>query len=119
MTVAKAFASPAIALFVMPSNMTSSLETVRAFPLFLSRTFMGLLRTSANIVTKFFEPFGLPLGLPDWPGLNWRLPGRRRYPTTPFGLPSFGLDSLIIKLHYRPAPGKRLGVFSARRALRN
>src|SRR5689334_3142296 len=100
MTVANAFASPAIALFVMASIMTSSLEAVRVFPLFLSRTFMGLLRIAANVVTKFFEPFGLPLGLPDWPGLNWRSTGGRRYPTAPLSLPSGGSDSLIIELHF-------------------
>jgi hypothetical protein len=81
------FGSPAKALLTMTSTMSSCLESVRIFP-FLSRTVTGLLMASANIVGKFFEPFGLPLGLPDWPGLNCRLTGGRRYPTALFGLSS-------------------------------
>src|SRR5262249_13767030 len=113
MTLAKAFASPPKALFDILSMMASSLVSIRIFP-FLSRTFMRLLRTSAKVVARFFEPFGRPLGLPDWPGLNCRLTGGRPYPTAPFCLLPDRFDSLIVELHYRPVRAKRLWAFFVR-----
>jgi len=74
----------------------------RSSPPILGLTFIFLFRALANIVAKFFEPSGRPLGLPDWPGLNCRLTGGRPYPTAPFSLVTDWSDSLIVGLHYRP-----------------
>src|SRR4029453_10337883 len=101
MILAKACGSPARPLLLTTSIMASSLDTVRV-P-FLSRTFTFLLKTSTNMVLRFFRPFGRPLGLPDWPGLNCRLTGGRLYPTARVGVPSDRFDSLMAELQ-RMAP---------------
>jgi hypothetical protein len=41
-----------------------------------------LVSSSVSIaVRKFLAPFGRPLGLPDWPGLNWLPRGGFLWPT--------------------------------------
>src|SRR5262249_56608418 len=85
-----ALSSPETALFTICLARASSLVILRRLPFSVAT-----MRESSSAwiaVAKFLDPFGRPLGLPDWPGLNRLAPGGLLYPTgSPFPSDMAGL----------------------------